>query len=380
MLSSVFGVTLGNLVGQYLFLTLGLITVPGRAQGLTTAAIVKRATPAIVLIKGTSNNSPSFGSGFLVSSDGKIITAFHVIENFENLTVRLANGETYDSKIVLGFDKKKDIAIIKIAGFDLPFLELGNSNKIAQGEPVVLLGNPEGLQGSITAGIISAVRDSPDGAFKVIQTDAAASPGNSGGPLLNSSGQVIGILDYKMEGAENLNFAIPINYARGILKDAVTPITLADMRRQVGGTNSTSSITTSTGTNTRFVTSEKVITRLTIDQLKTIVRATSYPIIEQDKPDDKYLMVMMNNLKIAVLLNNNVQISFHLFLKDKLSYEKLNSWNANTKYTYAYADPVTGESNLVMDLWIGAGVTESTIESYIVTFKSQVTEFIKLFN
>jgi Trypsin-like peptidase domain len=105
--------------------------------------------------------------------------------------VQLASGEKFDSFSVLAFDARKDIAIIKIPGFDLPSVTLGNSNTVQVGEPVLVIGSPLGLQGSVTTGVLSSVRDDPAGAgFKVLQTDAAANPGNSGGPLVNRRSEV----------------------------------------------------------------------------------------------------------------------------------------------------------------------------------------------
>jgi hypothetical protein len=134
----------------------------------------------------------------------------------------------------LAFDDRKDIAIIKIAGFDLPTVTLGNSNNVQIGEPVLSAGNPLGLQGSVTTGVISSIRDDPSGGgFKVIQTDASANPGNSGGPLLNRESEVIGIVTFKIVGGENLNFAIPINYLRGMMDSLGSPMTLEALQAKL---------------------------------------------------------------------------------------------------------------------------------------------------
>lgn len=201
-------------------------------QGANAAEVFRRVKPAVVIIKGLSSEGSVVGAGFILSPDGKIATALHVIQNLKSGGVRLATGEIFESFSVVAFDQRKDLAIIKVAGFDLPSLELGNANLVAPGDPVVLIGNPQGLEGSVTTGVISAVRDSPDG-FKIIQTDAAANPGNSGGPLMNASGQVIGILDFKLRGSENLNFALPINYIRGMLGDLKAPMNLDELRAKL---------------------------------------------------------------------------------------------------------------------------------------------------
>lgn len=357
----------------------GLGSVSARSQGLSVSAIARKASPSIVQIKGDSASGPTSGTGFLVSSDGKIVTALHVIEDLQGGAIRLANGELYDAFTVLSYDKRKDIAIIKISGFDLPFLELGNSNKVTQGDSVVLIGNPEGLRGTLTAGIISAIRDSQDGTFKVIQTDAASNPGNSGGPLLNLSGQVVGILDYKFKGSESLNFAIPINYARGLLKESGTPFTMAELRKRLGkneaATPPVRDTRKPTESSVRYVASEGVISSLTIEQLKTILRGVQIPIL--DEKLDGGVIVMMNNLRVGIALETGKSLKFLLVLSDKYSCAELNKWNAETPFAFAWADK-DGAGILGMDLYIGSGVTVETINSYITYFDGMVQKFVKI--
>jgi S1-C subfamily serine protease len=207
------------------------------AQSLDATEITKKIAPAVVLIKGTTGTGEALGTGFIISSDGKIATNLHVISELQQAGVQLASGEKFDSFTVIAFDQRKDIAIIKIPGFDLPTLALGNSNNIQVGEPVLVLGSPLGLQGSVTTGIISAVRDDPSGGgFKVLQTDASANPGNSGGPLVNRQGQVVGIVTFKIRGTENLNFAIPVNYLHGLMDTAASSITLNELKLKLSGT------------------------------------------------------------------------------------------------------------------------------------------------
>jgi len=219
-----------------LSITMATITVPSTLgqTALDNAQIAKKASPSIVVIAGKGQPGTTLGTGFLVTSDGKIVTALHVIEGMNTVAVRLPNGEIFDTVTVLAFDERKDLAIIKVPGFDLPFLELGNSNQISLGDPVMLIGTAQGLEGSVTAGIVSAIRDLEG--LKVIQTDAAANPGNSGGPLLNTQGRVIGVLDFKLRGSEGMNFAIPINYARGLLNELQSPMRIEEMRARLGKT------------------------------------------------------------------------------------------------------------------------------------------------
>lgn len=206
----------------------------GTSQPFDSVFITKKVSPAVVLIRGTTDKGDLLGTGFVISSDGKIATNLHVVQNLRNGGVQLASGDKFDSFSVLAFDERKDIAIIKISGFDLPTITLGNSNNIQIGEPVLIAGNPLGLQGSVTTGVISSIRDDPSaGGFKVIQTDASANPGNSGGPLVNRESEVIGIVTFRIVGDENLNFAIPVNYLRGLMDSLGTPMTLGDLQAKL---------------------------------------------------------------------------------------------------------------------------------------------------
>jgi hypothetical protein len=194
-------------------------------------SIVAKVSPAVVFIKGESSAGTITGSGLIVSRDGKIATNLHVIRDLRNAGVQLASGEIFDTLSVLAFDDRKDLAIIKIAGFDLPIIDLGNSNEVRSGERVGVIGSPRGLQGTVTTGVVSAVRDDPAGTgFKVIQTDASVNPGNSGGPLLNDRAQAIRIVTWKLRGSEGLNFAVPINYVRGMLEDLPKAMSLDELR------------------------------------------------------------------------------------------------------------------------------------------------------
>jgi hypothetical protein len=196
-----------------------------------SADIVAKAAKSVVLLKGVTDAGTVYGSGFLISADGKIATNLHVIRDMKSCGVQLASGELYDKLTVLAFDDRKDLAIVKIAGFDLPAIELGNSNEVRPGEPVIAIGNPDGLQGTVTGGMVSAIREDPfSGGYKVIQTDAASNPGNSGGPLINGQGQVIGVITSKLRSSEGLNFAVPVNYLRGLMTSTDKPMELAELR------------------------------------------------------------------------------------------------------------------------------------------------------
>jgi Do/DeqQ family serine protease len=161
------------------------------------------------------------GSGFIISGDGRILTNAHVVDGADKVKVTLKDGRTYQGR-VLGKDELTDVAVIKIEANNLPTLALGNSDSLLPGEWAIAIGNPLGLDNSVTTGIVSATGRSSnligatDKRVQYIQTDAAINPGNSGGPLLNARGQVIGMNTAIIQGAQGLGFAIPINTAQRI--------------------------------------------------------------------------------------------------------------------------------------------------------------------
>ncbi|MGF1589193.1 MAG: HhoA/HhoB/HtrA family serine endopeptidase [Pleurocapsa sp.] len=161
------------------------------------------------------------GSGFIIASDGRLITNAHVVNGAEKVQVTLKDGTSYEGK-VLGTDSFTDVAVIKIEATDLPTVSLGNGENLTPGEWAIAIGNPLGLDNTVTVGIISALGRSssqvgvPDKRVRFIQTDAAINPGNSGGPLLNSEGEVIGINTAIRADAQGLGFAIPIETAQRV--------------------------------------------------------------------------------------------------------------------------------------------------------------------
>lgn len=161
------------------------------------------------------------GSGFIIGSDGRLITNAHVVDGAQRVQVTLKDGTIYDGEVV-GTDSVTDVAVVKIDAIDLPTVTFGNAEKLTPGEWAIAIGNPLGLDNTVTVGIISALGRSssqvgvPDKRVKFIQTDAAINPGNSGGPLLNSKGEVIGINTAIRADAQGLGFAIPIETAQRI--------------------------------------------------------------------------------------------------------------------------------------------------------------------
>ncbi|MGC2166265.1 MAG: DegQ family serine endoprotease [Gallionella sp.] len=161
--------------------------------------------------------SQSLGSGFLISSDGYILTNAHVVDHAEKITVRLTDKREFTAKVI-GADKRTDVALLKIEASGLPVITKGDSNRLKVGEWVVAIGSPFGFDNSVTAGIVSAKgRSLPsDNYVPFIQTDVAINPGNSGGPLFNMNGEVVGInsqIYTRSGGSMGLSFAIPIDVA-----------------------------------------------------------------------------------------------------------------------------------------------------------------------
>ena len=161
------------------------------------------------------------GSGFVIDADGLVLTNAHVVERADNVTVTFQDGRILDGK-VLGKDPVTDVAVIKVNSDNLPAVTIGDSDRVEQGQWAIAIGNPLGLQETVTVGVISAThrfsRDIgiPDKRIGFIQTDAAINPGNSGGPLLNARGEVIAVNSAIIGGAQGLGFAIPINTAQKV--------------------------------------------------------------------------------------------------------------------------------------------------------------------
>lgn len=219
------------------------------------AAAVQQVGPAVVRINATRKvtnvlpeafNHPLFrrffgkqqpipeeriergtGSGFILSSDGRLLTNAHVVAEAGTVEVTLKDGRSFDGKVV-GVDPLTDVAVVKIPARNLPIAKIGNSRNLAPGQWAIAIGNPLGLDNTVTVGIISATdRTSaqvgiPDKRVSFIQTDAAINPGNSGGPLLNAQGEVIGVNTAIRTDAQGLGFAIPIETAARIANQLFT--------------------------------------------------------------------------------------------------------------------------------------------------------------
>ncbi|OKH28033.1 HhoA/HhoB/HtrA family serine endopeptidase [Chroogloeocystis siderophila] len=219
------------------------------------ASAVEKVGPAVVRINATRKvanrlpeafNNPLFrrffgsdqeipeertergtGSGFILSQDGRVLTNAHVVAETDTVQVTLKDGRSFEGKVV-GVDTVTDVAVVKIKANNLPVVKLGNSRNLSPGQWAIAIGNPLGLDNTVTVGIISATDRSsaqvgvPDKRVNFIQTDAAINPGNSGGPLLNAEGEVIGVNTAIRSDAQGLGFAIPIDTAARIANKLFT--------------------------------------------------------------------------------------------------------------------------------------------------------------
>lgn len=183
-------------------------------QEQTVISVARAVTPAVVSISVPNYGS---GSGAIIRRDGMILTNAHVVGDAHTVNVGLADGRSMQGT-VLGRDPTLDVAVVRVSAANLPAATLGNSDALQVGQLAIAIGNPLGLNRTVTTGVISALNRSPSGDLSgntFVQTDAAISPGNSGGPLVNSSGQVVGINSAELlgQGVQGLGFAIPINLA-----------------------------------------------------------------------------------------------------------------------------------------------------------------------
>jgi putative serine protease PepD len=210
-----------------------------RPEG-SIADLAARVSPAVVSLTVNGPNESGTGSGFVVRSNGYIVTNNHVVSAAADggqISVRFSDGRTLDGEIV-GRDPNYDLAVVKVDATDLPTTTLGNSDGVVVGDTVIAIGSPLGLEGTVTAGIVSALnrpvtaggQGSDETSFiNAIQTDAAINPGNSGGPLINAAGEVIGVNSAiaslsdgsGQAGSIGLGFAIPINQAQRIAEELI---------------------------------------------------------------------------------------------------------------------------------------------------------------
>lgn len=223
IMAAAFAVTLLLLCGV---LMLTDTDAPTQAPETTPGGVAfERTVPATVLVYAIRGNEYSYGTGFFVDPNGYIVTNYHVIRGGSSLQVTLATGEELDAELV-GYSVNTDLAVLKVEGFDYPCVTFGDSADLQVGDTVVAVGNPGGadVPWTTTEGIISyplrQVEYTTQNAAlqaSMIQFDAAVNSGNSGGPLCNADGEVIGIVSRKLSEHEGIGFAIPINEARAVI-------------------------------------------------------------------------------------------------------------------------------------------------------------------
>ena len=188
---------------------------------------------AVTYIVADTPEGQATGSGFVVSKDGLIVTNDHVVDGASQVQVKIGTSDKAQAAQVVGADPSRDLALLKVDGHDLPTLSLADSSSVSVGDPTYAIGNPFGLDHTLTTGIVSALQRSlqaPDGATisGAIQTDAALNPGNSGGALINADGQVIGVNSQIQTGSSNgaeggnvgIGFAIPSNTVKTFISEA----------------------------------------------------------------------------------------------------------------------------------------------------------------
>jgi len=179
--------------------------------------IMKRAIESVVIIGAAEG----YGTGFIISSDGLVVTNYHVVEDSEKIVVAKIDHEKevqiFDVSTVVAVDELRDIAVLKVDGNNLPSLYMGDSDAIYKGERIYVIGHPEGYRNTITEGIISAKRKLEDG-VTYLQITAFIASGNSGGPVINGKGEVLGIATSGDIDIDQIIFAIPINYVKELLK------------------------------------------------------------------------------------------------------------------------------------------------------------------
>lgn len=211
------------------------------SSALTTAEVAELVSPGTVLVYASNSTQAGYGTGFFIRSDGYLLTNYHVIEGAKLISVTLYSGGVHDASVEW-YSATDDLAILKIEGSGYPVLSVGDSDALRVGDVAIAVGNPAGkiCPWSVTQGIISAVnRDiSVESSSSIIdmtllQTDAQVNPGNSGGPLCNDRGEVIGIVTRKMSDYEGLGLAIPINGAMELVNAYLTTGTTEHIRSSV---------------------------------------------------------------------------------------------------------------------------------------------------
>jgi len=214
-----------------------LVVSRSHAGGLQELAAKVKPSVVLLTVHDASGEKIATGTGFFISSDGRIITNYHVIDHAPAITATLAGDRKIEVTGILVSDEAKDLAILKVPGDGFPALGLGDSHALHIGDEIVVVGSPMGLSTTVSAGIVSALRDAkgldaikeslggkPEHSMESwgIQISAAVSPGSSGSPIMSTDGLVVGVAVGKLVGGESLNFGIPVDEVKTLLGRAAT--------------------------------------------------------------------------------------------------------------------------------------------------------------
>ena len=271
---------------RLVILALIVFSLTQLSYALTPQQIVEKYGDAVVLIAGIKNKEEiGLGSGFIVKETGVIVTNYHVMKGAYPAVVKLKNGDIYKDISIIDYDDIRDIAIIKINGFDLPVVKLGNSNNVKVGEQLVVIGNPHGYENTVADGLLSQIRDTEKG-YKLHQISVPISAGSSGSPVFNANGEVVGIATLSDVLGQNLNFSVPINYARGLISDKVK----YSLKQFAGLSDKISTLSISVSDKeSRIKTEEKI----TDSKLTAVQRYKKYHFYIEVTPAEEYKSKML---------------------------------------------------------------------------------------
>lgn len=193
------------------------VSTPAADESEVISKIFKEKSDAVVMIAAASPDGDRLGSGFFISRNGKIVTNYHLIQRAHKIVIKLKSGLAFVPRRVVNLDPEKDIAVIQIEADSPVYFKMGNSNAVITGQRVLTIGSPQGLESTISDGLISSIRANEFG-MKMFQVSVPLSNGSSGGPLIDLNGEVIGITTAAMSSGQNINFAVPMNYVQILLR------------------------------------------------------------------------------------------------------------------------------------------------------------------